>query len=136
MVFVSASRQEGGRFTEGTFYLLKDRMYIHNTHYISLSNRMIYSWEISPLSGCYATTWRHQVGPPGSCTKEQGRNERETATCDRRYTGTRPSDTEETNRHRHRETRTNKYIYNNEMTISRQQPTMGHRSVTTEQAGE
>ena len=47
------------------------------------------------LSGYYASAWENEAGPPGSCTKEQERKgkEREPATCEQRYTGTRPSDT-------------------------------------------
>ena len=49
------------------------------------------------LSRYYTLAWRNEGGPPGSCTKEQEINgeERELATCEQRYTGTRPFDTED-----------------------------------------
>ena len=61
---------------------------------------------------------RDCVGKRGGTTgvlnqraSEEGERERDPGTHDRRYTGTRPFDTEDTNRHQHRETRTNVYIY-------------------------
>ena len=116
----------------GTVYSIQtpfDRQYSSNrpSYSPSLSARTTFSfWPVSlstltwnslktesTLSGYYTNAWWNEAGPRRSCTKEQARKgkEREPATCDRRYTGTRPSDTEDTNRHRHRETQTNKYVY-------------------------